>query len=173
MLKEIPYSEIPFNPITAFDNDWMALTAGTKETGFNTMTVSWGHLGTAWDSARGAVHSAICYVRPQRYTKQFIDREDYFTLSWFGKEHHEALVLLGTKSGRDCDKVGMSGLTPVFDCGAAYFAEAKLVLVCRKIYRAPVTEEGFVDKDVLEHTYPKRDFHDLYVGEIVKVLVRE
>lgn len=172
MFREIPLTEISVNPFSVFDKNWAALTAGTEEGGYNTMTVSWGHLGTLWDDEKGSIPSAICYVRPQRYTKQFVDREELFTLSWFGPEYKKALAVLGTKSGRDCDKVAEAGLTPAFSDGTAYFAEAKLVLICRKIYQAPVTEDQFLDKAILEATYPKRDFHDLYVGQVLKALVR-
>ena len=65
------------------------------------------------------------------------------------------------------------GLTPVFDEDTTYFKEASLVLVCRKLYRAPLLEEGFVDKSIVADCYPEKDFHDMYIGEIVKVLAVE
>ena len=80
---------------------------------------------------------------------------------------------MGTHSGRAGDKVAEAGLTPVFGDGYTYFAEANLVMVCRKLYRSPVLEEGFLDKELMNEYYPQRDFHDLYVGEILKVLVNE
>ena len=102
-----------------------------------------------------------------------MDREPLYTLCFFPEEHHSKLAYLGTHSGREEDKVAKVGLTPVFGEGYTYFAEASLVLVCRKLYQAPVVEEGFLDKAVLEDCYPQRDFHDLYVGEIIKVLTAE
>lgn len=135
------------------------------------MTCSWGHLGSIWGHG-GGMPTAVCYVRPQRYTKEFIDREELYTLSFFDGRRKE-LGYLGSHSGRDGDKVADVGFTPVFGEGYTYFAEAKLVLVCRKLYRAPLLEEGFIDKQTLEDNYPQRDFHDLYIGEIVKVLVAE
>jgi hypothetical protein len=63
--------------------------------------------------------------------------------------------------------------TPAFGDGYTYFEEARLVLVCRKLYRAPLKAEGFLDTAVMDKCYPERDFHDLYVGEIVKVLAAE
>ena len=114
----------------------------------------------------------MCYVRPQRYTKEFIDREEYYTLCFFDGRKKE-LGYLGTKSGRDENKVAAVGFTPVFGEGFTYFAEAKLVLVCRKLYQAPLKEEYFHDKELMDKCYPERDFHDLYVGQIVKVLVSE
>lgn len=167
-MKEISVQELKLNPMTMLADEWMLVTAGTKERGCNTMTISWGHLGCIWGKP-----TAVVYVRPQRYTKEFVDREELFTLTVFPEKYHGALAYLGSHSGRDGDKVAAAGLTPVFGEGYTAFAEAKMTLVCRKLYRAPLKEEGFLDKEVLERNYPQRDFHDLYVGEIVKVLISD
>lgn len=166
-LEKINVSEILCNPMTMIAGEWMLVTAGTKETGYNTMTASWGHLGSIWGHGGGKPTSVI-FVRPQRYTKEFVDREEYYTLSFFPEQYKKALGYLGSHSGRDGDKVAHAGLTPVFGEKSTWFREAKLVLVCRKLYRAPIVEEGFLDKEVLEDAYPHRDFHDMYVGEIVE-----
>lgn len=171
-MREIPYESLKFNPMTMIAKEWMLVTAGTEERGYNTMTASWGHLGSIWGHG-GGLPTAVIYVRPQRYTKQFVDREELFTLTVFPPEYKKALSYLGSHSGRDEDKVAKVGLTPMFGEGYTYFAEAKLVLVCRKLYRAPLVEEGFIDRNVLEDSYPARDFHDMYVGEIIKVLTDE
>lgn len=144
-MKEIPVSELSLNPMTLISDDWLLITAGNEERGYNTMTASWGHLGALWAHNKG-LPTAIVYVRPQRYTKEFIDREGEFTLSFFAKEFKRQLAYLGTHSGRDEDKVAKMKLQPVFDGNHTYFAEADLVLVCRKIYKAPILEEGFIDK---------------------------
>ena len=172
MHKEIPVSQLQINPMTLIANDWMLVTAGDASHGYNTMTASWGHLGSIWGHSGGRPTSVI-FVRPQRYTKEFVDREPLYTLCFFPESYKKALGYLGTHSGRDGDKVSEAGLTPCFGEGYTYFAEANLVLVCRKLYRAPVLEEGFLDKEVMEEYYPHRDFHDLYVGEILQVLVKE
>lgn len=166
-MKEITVNELMLNPITMISDEWMLITAGTRETGYNTMTASWGHLGCIWNKP-----TSVCYVRPQRYTKEFIDREELYTLSFF-PGYKKELGYLGTKSGRDEDKVAKVGFTPVFEDGYTYFAEAKLVLVCRKLYRAPLVESGFWDKSIMDKQYPSRDLHDLYVGEIIRVLSNE
>lgn len=171
-MKEITARELNMNPVAAIGDGWMLITAGT-EAGYNTMTAAWGHVGSNWGRRDKGMGTAICYVRPQRYTKEFIDREAYYTLCFFPPEYKDKLGYLGSHSGRDEDKVGKMGLTPVFGDGYTYFAEANLVLVCRKLYRAPIVEEGFLDKSVLETYYPERDFHDMYVGEIVRVLVND
>ena len=110
---------------------WMLVTAGTAER-CNTMTASWGGLGVLWGKPVATV-----YIRPQRYTLEFVEREDCFTLSFFGEEYRKALALCGSKSGRDVDKVKECGFTVAgAACGAPYFEEAGLVLVCKKAYWA-------------------------------------
>ena len=169
-MKQIPFSQLQFNPFDLIGRDWMLVTAGNETNGYNTMTASWGHLGTIWGHSESNP-TAVIYVRPQRYTKTFVDREDYFTLTFFAPEYRKALGYLGSHSGRDGDKVAHVGLTPVFSDHTTYFAEAKMVFICRKLYRAPIREEGFLDKELMEKVYPERDFHDMYIGEILKVYV--
>ena len=167
-MKEIEIKDLNENAMTMIGREWMLITAGNKERGYNTMTASWGHLGSLWGKM-----TAVVYIRPSRYTKEFVDREEYFSLSVLPEKYREELVYLGRHSGRDEDKVAVTGITPVFDEDTAWFEEARLVLKCRKLYRAPVIEEGFIDKNVLENCYPEREFHDIYVAEIVKVMVKE
>ncbi len=163
-MKEISVKELMINPVTAFHDDWMLLTAGTKERGYNSMTCSWGHIGNLWSGP-----SAICYVRPQRYTRKFIDREELFSLCFFDGYKKE-LAYLGSHSGKDGDKTAAVGFTPIFEDGCTYYAEASLVLVCRKVYQSTIREDCFTDRRVMDACYPERDFHDMYIGEIVKVL---
>jgi len=170
-MREITVNELQMNPVTAIAKDWMLITAGCGEGKFNTMTASWGHIGNVWGHG-SQIGTTVCYVRPQRYTKEFIDREELYTLTFF-PGYREELAYLGSHSGRDEDKVAKTGLTPVFGDGYTYFAEASLVLVCRKLYAAPLVEEGFVDKKVLDDCYPERDLHTMYIGEIVKILVAD
>ena len=171
-MKEISVKDLQMNPMTLIGDEWMLITAGQQARGYNTMTASWGHLGAIWGHGKG-MPTSVVYVRPQRYTKEFMDREEYYSLCFFPEEYRQKLAYLGRHSGRDEDKVATVGLTPVFDEKTTWFAEAKLVLICRKLYQAPLREEYFVDKSVVEDHYPNRDFHDMYVGEIVKVLVAE
>lgn len=173
MLCETSWKDLNINPITLFSEDWLALAAGT-EGNYNAMTIAWGHLGAVWErgSHSSRLPTAVCFVRPQRYTKEFMDREPFFTLSRLPKEHRKALGILGPRSGRDGDKIADAGLTPVFAEGTTYFAEADLVFICRKLYQAPLVESGFVDKGLVEFNY-NGDYHEMYVGEIVKVLERQ
>ena len=171
-MKEIPVSELMLNPMTMIAKEWMLVTAGNEARGYNTMTASWGHLGSIWGHG-GGLPTATVYLRPQRYTKEFVDREELFTLSVFPEEYKKDLGYLGRVSGRDGDKVAQTRLTPVFEDDTTYFAQAKLVLVCRKLYRGTLAEEGFVDRSILDEHYPNRDLHDFYIGEILKALVQE
>ena len=110
-LKEIPIQELTLNPMTLFAKEWMLLTAGNESRGYNTMTVSWGHLGSLWGHG-GGLPTSVVFVRPQRYTKEFMDREDYYTLTVFPESYKKQLGYLGSHSGRDEDKVAKTGLTP-------------------------------------------------------------
>ena len=164
MLRNIDPKQIVQNPFSLIGEQWMLITAGTAEA-CNTMTASWGGVGVLWQAP-----AATCYVRPQRYTKKFLDEQEYFTLTFFPEEYRDALKLCGTKSGRDVDKVKECGFTvKTAACGAPYFAEAELVLVCRKRY-AQDFDPAAIPADVKAKQYPNEDYHTMYIGEIVEVL---
>ena len=120
---------------------WALVTAG-DEKACNTMTVSWGAVGELW-----GVDTATVYIRPQRYTEQFIDSNDYFTVCFFPEELKQQIHgVCGSKSGRDTDKIAEAGITPVYDENAPYFEQAKLVLVCRRWQRANLSLHSSVIK---------------------------
>ena len=144
----------------------MLITAGNKES-HNTMTASWGGVGELW----GRYVSTI-YIRPQRYTLEFVEREDCYSLCFFDESYRPALNFCGSKSGRDYDKDKETGLTPCFDQAAPYYQQARLVFFCRKLYRQDMAEDSFLDKEVLAKNYPQNDLHRMFIGEIVKVLER-
>lgn len=155
-----------FNEIfDLFNKNNAILTAGGKE--FNSMTVSWGQIGVLWNK-----NIATVYVRPQRYTYEFIEKYDEFTLSFMPLELKEKIRVFGTKSGKEVDKFKESGLTPIYDVDfqVTYLKEAKYVLKLKKLYVSEIKEEGFVDKDLLKN-YPSKDFHFVYIGEIKQFLV--
>lgn len=168
-LKAIDMKELKFNPMTLIGKEWMLVSAGNEKS-FNTMTAQWGHLGAIWN---GDMPTSVIYLRPQRYTRTFVDKENYYTLSFFDEAYKKDLMYLGTHSGRDEDKLAKTSLTPVFSDESVYFKEAKMVLVCRKIYRDKLHEESFIDQDILKKNYPEHDFHYVYIGEIVKAYVDE
>ena len=164
MFKTVDPKELKDNVFSLIGDRWMLITAGTGED-LNTMTASWGGLGILWGAP-----AATCYIRPQRYTKEFVDREEYFTLTFFEEEHRQALALCGSKSGREVDKVKECGFTvKTTPCGAPYFEEASLVLVCRKRF-AQEMDPANIPEDVKASVYPTQDYHTMYIGEIVEVL---
>ncbi len=164
MFKQITASEINSNIFDLIGKEWMLITAGDQN-GFNTMTASWGFGGILWNKPYAA-----CFVRPQRYTREFMDKGEYYTLSFYG-EGNPIHKICGSLSGREVDKVKECSLTPVYDqSGAVYFEEARLVIVCRKTYVSTLDEEKFTDKTLILQNYRSGDFHKVYFGEIVKVL---
>ena len=151
----------------AFDligKEWMLVTAGNKEK-LNTMTASWGGIGWLWNKP-----VAFVFVRPERYTHDFIERESRLTLSFYKEEYRNILQFCGTKSGRDVDKVKETGLKPIaLESGAMTFEQARLTLDCRKLFKSPMAEADFIDKSILEKWYgpqPGGSLHDVYVVEI-------
>jgi flavin reductase (DIM6/NTAB) family NADH-FMN oxidoreductase RutF len=167
VFEQIDVREIDDNVFKLIADDWMLVTAGARGS-FNTMTASWGCLGELWSRK-----IAICFVRPTRFTFDFMERAELFTLSFFAEEHRKALKYCGTRSGRDTDKIAGTGLSPVFDdLGAVYFEQARLVLICRKIYTHDLDPERFIDK-AIEQEYPDRDYHRMYLGEVLSCLAAE
>src|SRR5699024_4694037 len=116
---KINIAEQTFNPFELISKQWMLISAGSANS-WNTMTASWGGVGVIWGKP-----SATCYIRHSRYTKEFVDNNEYFTLTFLQDGHRDALNLLGSKSGRDMDKMHDSGLTPIFVDGQPTFAEAE------------------------------------------------
>jgi len=154
----------------AFDligKEWMLVTSGNKDR-FNTMTASWGGIGWLWNRP-----VAFVFIRPERYTHDFIERESRLTLSFYKEECRGILQFCGTKSGRDVDKVKETGLNPVaLESGAMTFEQARLTLDCRKLFKSPMAEANFIDKSILEKWYgnkPGGSLHDVYVVEIENV----
>ena len=116
----------------------------------------------------------MVFVRPQRYTFEFTERKDEFTLSFFDEKYRHALDVCGSISGRDVNKVQESGLTPYFtEAGNPAFAEATLVLECKKLYADFLKEDDFLDKKIVDSLYGQKDFHKMYVAEIVHAWVKE
>ena len=166
--KKIDISELSFNPFDKIGKQWMLLTGGNKDS-YNTMTASWGQLGVLWNK-----NVFTCYIRPNRYTYDFVEKGECFTASFLGEEFREALSFCGSHSGRDCDKAKETGLTPAEIDGCMTFAESELVLVCRKLYSYDLEEKGFLTDDGLnEKFFANAPYHRAYISEIVGVYVKE
>lgn len=164
--KEISINELNVNPVTMFDEGWALLTAGDKSD-FNSMTVSWGAMGEIWGKP-----SMFVFVRPQRYTHDYCEKSDLFTVSCFNGEHRKELSFFGSKSGRDYDKYKETGLTAVFDGDYAFCNDAQIVFLCKKIAKTALDPKNFYSADI-DACYAAKDYHDIYVGEIVKILVKK
>ncbi len=155
--------DVKENLVKLIADDWALVSAGDK-TDWNTMTISWGGVGELWGK-----DVVFAFIRPQRYTKEFMDKSDYFTVSFFDDQFKDALKICGTKSGRDCDKISMAGLTAEYDGEAVFPAQAKLVIKCRKIAVQKMDNSGFID-ETIESNYKSGDYHFIYIGEIEKIL---
>ena len=167
MLRKMDVKDLKDNAFSLIGDEWMLITAGTAEH-CNTMTASWGGLGILWGEP-----SATVYIRPQRYTKEFVDGQEYFTLCFFGPEYKKELALCGSKSGREVDKLKACGFTVACGQGGApYLEQARLVLVCRKRYAQPM-DANAMPEDVKEKWYPDRDYHTMYIGQIVEAYLNE
>ena len=149
--------------LTVFDKKWALLTAGNKDS-FNTMTVSWGGMGTIWGKPVATV-----YVRTSRYTHEFMDREDYFTVSFYPEKYRKAMAVMGTKSGRDINKDEASGLTVKPIGQVVAYEEAEVTIICRKIYWQDLVREN-IPKDEVERFYTEEEPHRMFIGEVVEII---
>jgi flavin reductase (DIM6/NTAB) family NADH-FMN oxidoreductase RutF len=164
--KPIDIAKLQIKSHSLFNTQWLLLSSGDyAKNSFNTMTIGWGALGTMWSRP-----FAFVAVRHSRFTFDFMEKFNTFTLTAFPEEYHSSLNLLGTQSGRDGDKIAESGLTPEASTSIAApsFREAELVIECQKIYADDLNPAHFIDESIYKH-YPKRDFHRIYYGEILKV----
>lgn len=163
---EVDPLSIEANAFQLIGNEWMLLTAGTIDS-FNTMTASWGGLGVLWDR-----NVCYCFIRPTRFTYEFFEKARAFTASFFEEKYRKALEYCGSHSGRDVNKVAKTGLTPVTgSLDTVFFHEARLVFVSRKIYFQDLIPGHFLDREIHKN-YPKKDYHRMYIGEIVRCLRR-
>lgn len=166
--REVEPMSLNDNMIELIGKEWMLISAGSPEK-FNTMTANWGSIGYYANKP-----VAMIFVRPERYTFDFIESSDHFTLSFFGDRNREALSLLGKVSGRDCDKVSQAGLTPIFtELDNPSFGEARMVLECRKIFGHNMSQEEFMDQEIFSNCYSKGGVHKLYMAVIEKCYIKE
>ena len=150
-------------PLYALDKEWALLTCKDNDK-FNMMTISWGGFGTLW-------HKPIVtiYIRPSRYTYELIEKNDYFTISFYDEEYKKDLGVLGTKSGRDIDKMSCIKLTPEYINNIVTFKEAKLTIICKKIYFQDLEIEN-IPKDERDKFYSTEPVHRMYIGEVIDVI---
>jgi len=162
---ELRPEQITDNTFKLIGADWMLLTAGNKDS-YNMMTASWGGFGVLWNK-----NICFCVVRPTRYTYEFIEKSDTFTLSFFDQKYRSILSFCGSRSGRDCNKAAETGLTAVESRnGSVFFNEARLVIECRKLYYQDINPSNFIDSKIDAEIYPQRDYHRMYIGEVLTCL---
>ena len=150
-------------PYCDFHEDWALVAAGSLDD-HNAMTVSWGGIGCLWNKPVATV-----YVRPNRHTYGYFEKNEYFTVSFYPGEYRKALGLMGSKSGRDCDKEAEAGLTAV-PCGETVtYAEASKTLLCRKLYCQDMELDRFPE-DVKARFFGSEPAHRMYIGEIIEIL---
>ncbi|MDP4159619.1 MAG: flavin reductase [Bacillota bacterium] len=165
--KEIKPEQFVQNPFELIGKDWMLVTA-EKDGKVNTMTAAWGGFGVMW--GKNVAHIVL---RPQRYTKEFVDGSTTFSLSFFDDSYKKQLGYLGSVSGRDEDKIGKSKLTVLNTDDTPYFEEAKMAILCQKLYAQEFKPEYFVAKELDDKWYPDKDYHTIYIAEVAKILVKE
>ena len=161
--KQIPAEDFIIRPHHLWHHQWLLLTSGDFQSGdYNCMTVGWGSIGTMWSKPVVQV-----VARPTRYTHQFMEKYPTFTLSAFNDSYRDDLQLLGSKSGRNGNKLAETKLTPIPSnrVAAPGFAEAELIIECRKIYHDVLHPENFLDATI-DKNYPKKDYHSVYFGKI-------
>jgi len=166
-LESIPFNRLLVKIHDLWENQWFLLTSGDFEKGhFNTMTVAWGSLGVMWGKPFAQV-----VVRPTRYTFEFMEKYPSFTLCAFPVEYRNALDLMGSRSGRNTDKIAASGLLHKASTkiAAPCYEEAELILECRKMYWDDFKPTHFLDSTI-ENNYPQKDYHRIYFGEILAIL---
>ena len=164
-IKKNP-EELKENLIKLINRDWAPITVRDEKSGeIGTMTASWGCFGELWNKP-----VFICYIRPQRNTYGLAANAERLSLCFFDEKYRDQLKFCGTKSGRNTDKVKETGLTPAFtEDGVPYFEEARLVLVCKKLYAQDLNESSIIEEAV-KSNYNGDDYHRMYVSEIVSVL---
>ena len=164
--SEISHQNFHSKSFELWDKTWLLLTSGDfGKSDFNSMTVAWGGIGMMWNKPM-----VIVVVRPTRHTFKFINSYDTFSLCVFAEQYRSALNLLGSKSGRDGDKIKASGLTPIASSSIAapIYMEAELVLECRKMYWEDLNPQHFLLPEI-DKNYAKKDYHRMVMGEIVKI----
>ena len=169
-MKKLNVKELSENFFETIGKEWMLVTAGTKD-GFNTMTASWGGIGWLWNKP-----VAFVFVRPERYTYEFIEKNEHLTLSLLGEENKKIHAVCGSKSGRNTDKIKETGLKPLFtEEGNILFEQARLSLECKKLYADMIIPESFLDREIVDRWYggTHGDFHKMYIVEIKNIWERE
>jgi flavin reductase (DIM6/NTAB) family NADH-FMN oxidoreductase RutF len=148
--------------------EWMLITAGDRHK-CNTMTASYGNLGILFGKPVASI-----YVRPERYTYEFLEKQDKFSLSFFTEDYRQKLQYCGKASGKNEDKIANCGFTTLYTQeNTPYFKEARLTLICRKIYVQDLDKALLLDEKAKQAVYGTGGIHRMYVGEIVDIIYQD
>ena len=161
-----PIDMLEFNPFTKIGKEW-ALVTTNADTKDNTMTISWGGVGVMWGK-----NVVYVFIRDTRYTKEFIDKNEFFSISFLDETYRQALNYCGAHSGRDEDKIANAGLNSNHKMSIPFIDESNLVLLCHKLSATRITEDSFLSPDIKEKWYPDGNMHTMYIAEIMEVLAR-
>lgn len=165
--QSYPMDLLELDPFTKIGTEWMAVTAGDEEK-VNTMTASWGTLGVLWGK-----NVVSIFIRDSRYTKEFIDKQDTFSLTFFDQENKPALKYFGAVSGRIEDKISNAKMhIDRAKDGTPYIDEGNLVFICRKMSATKISPEQFIDSSIDGTWYKDGDYHTMYIGEVTEILAR-
>lgn len=168
---KIKPEKVDFNVFQKIRYDWLLITSGTKES-FNSMTACWGGFGHLWDIH----HTCFIFVRPARFTFDFLENYDNFTIQLFSSEYKDKLHYFGSNSGRDVDKVYNTNFHPKFSSNYIYYEESKIVFKCKKIYFQDIDKNNFLDDTITDwysNNFPEHGYHRMYVGSIEEVLIKQ
>ena len=171
-MQKVEIAQLTDNFFETIGKEWMMVCAGNAER-YNMMTASWGGIGWLWNKP-----VAFVFVRPERYTFEFMENRDLMTLSFLGKsvKAREIYNFCGSKSGRDVNKTKESGLTPfsVEEGKAVAFEQARLTLTAKKLYADNLKAESFLDHTLTEKWYGKQGgYHKMYIVEITNAWINE
>lgn len=164
--QPMPIDLLEMNPFTKFGKEWALITSGTKHEA-NSMTISWGGVGVLWSK-----NVAFIFVRDSRYTKEFLDKNEFFSITFFSEEYRAALNYCGSHSGREGNKLENAGLTLATRHNIPYIDEGNFVLLCEKMSATRITEDSFFLSDIKDKWYSDGDMHTMYVAEIIDVMAR-
>ena len=160
-----PIDTIEINPFKLIGKDWGVITV-EKDGKVNAMTAGWGGMGVLWGK-----NVMNIFVRESRYTKEFLDQTDLFSVTFFEDKYRSSLKYLGAVSGRDEDKIKNARLNVNHDLNVPFIDEGNFVVICKKLMSAPVLPEN-IPEEYKKEWYPDGDYHTVYLGENFDLLAR-
>jgi Conserved protein/domain typically associated with flavoprotein oxygenases, DIM6/NTAB family len=166
--KTVNPSELSENVFNLIGDEWMLIGASKPDGTFNMMTASWGQMGIMWGAP-----SVTCLIRKTRLTYEYTEASPTAAFSFFGDDCRDQLGRLGSKSGREIDKMRDSGLTPVVEDGTVWFKEARLVIFGRKFYAHDLIPAQFQIPGLCDSIYPEKNYHRVYTYAIEKIIIKD